>query len=102
MLEEAFLVQRQARAQLRIERNGEPEARAQNTIVVVDTNGEILGLVRGPDALVDAIDAVPQKARTTVFFSSPTAAAYLQANPDARRAPPMSPRSAPSSAIPTR
>ena len=51
---------------------------------MVDTNGEILGLVRGPDALLDAIDAVPQKARTTVFFSSPTAAAYLLANPDAR------------------
>ena len=81
LLEEAFLVQRQARAQLRIERNGEPQARAQNTSVVVDTNGEILGLVRGPDALPDAIDAVPQKARTTVLFSSPTAATYLQANP---------------------
>ncbi len=82
MLEEAFLVQRAARAQLRIEAPGEAEARAQNTIVVVDTNGEILGLVRGPDALPDAIDAVPQKARTTVFFSSPTAAAYLLAHPD--------------------
>lgn len=80
LLEEAFLVQRQARAQLRIERGGEPEARAQNTIVVVDTNGEILGLVRGPDALADAIDAVPQKARTTVFFASAAAGAYLQAN----------------------
>lgn len=82
MLEEAFQVQRAARAQLRIEAPGEAEARAQNTIVVVDTNGEILGLVRGPDALPDAIDAVPQKARTTVFFSSPTAGAYLLANPD--------------------
>lgn len=84
LLEEAFLVQRQARAQLRIERNGEPEARAQNTIVVVDTNGRILGLVRAPDALADAIDAVPQKARTTVFFSSPSAGTYLLANGDAR------------------
>ncbi|MGE0178412.1 MAG: heme-binding protein [Sphingomonas sp.] len=81
LLEEAFLVQRQARAQLRIEGPGEAEARAQNTIAVVDTNGEILGLVRGPDALADAIDAVPQKARTTVFFASATAGAYLQANP---------------------
>ena len=83
MLEEAFQVQRAARAQLRIEAPGEAEARAQNTIVVVDTNGEILGLVRGPDALPDAIDAVPQKARTTVFFSSPTAANYLLSHPDA-------------------
>jgi uncharacterized protein GlcG (DUF336 family) len=77
LLEEAFLVQRQARAQLRIPLDN----RAQNTIVVVDTNGEILGLVRSPDALVDAIDAVPQKARTTVFFSSQFAAPDLLANP---------------------
>ena len=77
LLEEAFLVQRQARAQLRYPLDN----RAQNTIVVVDTNGEILGLVRGPDALVDAIDAVPQKARTTAFFSSAFAAPDLLANP---------------------
>jgi uncharacterized protein GlcG (DUF336 family) len=77
LLEEAFLVQRQARAQLRYPLDN----RAQNTIVVVDTNGEILGLVRGPDALVDAIDAVPQKARTTAFFSSRFAAPDLLANP---------------------
>jgi len=77
MLEEAFLVQRAARAQLRYPLDN----RAQNTIVVVDTNGEILGLVRGPDALVDAIDAVPQKARTTAFFSSRFAAPDLLANP---------------------
>lgn len=78
LLEEAFLVQRQARAQLRIPLGN----RAQNTIVVVDTFGEILGLVRGPDALVDAIDAVPQKARTTAFFSNPLAAADLLGHPD--------------------
>ncbi|WP_129791379.1 heme-binding protein [Sphingosinicella sp. CPCC 101087] len=77
LLEEAFKVQRAARAQLRYPLDN----RAQNTMVVVDTNGEILGLVRGPDALVDAIDAVPQKARTTVFFSSRFAAPDLLANP---------------------
>lgn len=82
MLEESFLVQRQSRAQLRVERNGEPEARVQNTTVVADTNGEILGLIRAPDALLDAVDIAPLKARTTVFLSSPTAAAYLQAHPD--------------------
>ncbi len=52
---------------------------AQVTIAVVDTNGAIIGLTRQPDALVDAIDAVPQKARTALFFSSPGAAAALQA-----------------------
>ena len=77
LLEQAFLVQRAARAQLRYPLDN----RAQNTMVVVDTNGEILGLIRGPDALVDAIDAVPQKARTTAFFSSRFAAPDLLANP---------------------
>ncbi|WP_342039327.1 heme-binding protein [Allosphingosinicella indica] len=78
ILVEAFDIQRRARAQVR----RPVDNRAQNTIVVVDTFGEILGLVRGPDALVDAIDAVPQKARTTVFFSNPAAAGDLQANPN--------------------
>jgi uncharacterized protein GlcG (DUF336 family) len=77
LLEQAFLVQRAARAQLRYPLDN----RAQNTMVVVDTNGEILGLIRGPDALVDAIDAVPQKARTTAFLSSRFAAPDLLANP---------------------
>ncbi|HEY5711744.1 MAG TPA: heme-binding protein, partial [Allosphingosinicella sp.] len=77
LLEQAFLVQRAARAQLRFPLDN----RAQNTIVVVDTYGVILGLIRGPDALVDAIDAVPQKARTTAFFSNPFAAADLTGNP---------------------
>jgi uncharacterized protein GlcG (DUF336 family) len=76
LLEQSFLVMRAARAQLRYPLDN----RAQNTIVVVDTNGEILGLIRAPDALVDAIDAVPQKARTTAYFSNPIAAADLTAN----------------------
>lgn len=83
LLVEAFNVQRRARAQVR----RPVDNRAQNTIVVVDTNGEVLGLVRGPDALVDAIDAVPQKARTAMFFSSPAAAADLTANADPAIAP---------------
>ena len=77
LLEQSFLVMRAARAQLRYPLDN----RAQNTVVVVDTNGEILGLIRGPDALVDAIDAVPQKARTTAFLSSRFAAPDLLANP---------------------
>ena len=52
---------------------------AQVTIAVVDTNGEIVGLTRQPDALVDAIDAVPQKARTALFFRARNAAAELLA-----------------------
>lgn len=56
---------------------------AQVHSVIVDTNGAILGAVRSPDALVDAIDVVPQKARTAVFFSQTGAAAALAALPDA-------------------
>ena len=78
MLVEAFDVQRRARAQLRRPLDN----RAQKTIAVVDTYGEILGIVRGPDALVDAIDAVPQKARTTAFFSNAAAAGDLLGNPN--------------------
>ena len=83
MLEEAFKIQKKARAQVR----RPVDNRAQNTMAVVDTNGVILGEIRGPDALVDAIDAVPQKARTTAFFSNPNAAADLLANGDAKIPP---------------
>lgn len=50
---------------------------AQVTIVVVDTNGDILGLTRTPDAPVFGTDVAVQKARTAGFFSSATAAAGL-------------------------
>jgi uncharacterized protein GlcG (DUF336 family) len=75
ILKSALEVANRTRAQVR-----QPVgSTAQVTIAVVDTNGEIAGLVRQPDALVDAIDAVPQKARTALFFSSPAAAAALLA-----------------------
>jgi uncharacterized protein GlcG (DUF336 family) len=57
--------------------------RAQVSAVVVDTNGEILGHVRSPDALVDSADVVVQKARTAAFFSNPQAGAELLALPPA-------------------
>jgi uncharacterized protein GlcG (DUF336 family) len=56
---------------------------AQVSAVVVDTNGEILGHVRSPDALVDSADVVVQKARTAAFFSNPVAAGELRALPPA-------------------
>jgi uncharacterized protein GlcG (DUF336 family) len=43
---------------------------AELTIVVVDATGQILGIVRTPDAIVDGVDASLQKARTVAFFSS--------------------------------
>ena len=56
---------------------------AQVSAVVVDTNGEILGYVRSPDALVDSVDVVVQKARTAAFFSNTVAASALLALPPA-------------------
>lgn len=57
---------------------------AQVSVTLVDTKGEIVGYVRSPDALVDSVDVVQQKARTAVFFSNPTAAAQLAALPSAK------------------
>jgi uncharacterized protein GlcG (DUF336 family) len=54
---------------------------AQVSVTVVDTKGAIVGYVRSPDALVDSVDVVQQKARTAAFFSNPNAAAQLAALP---------------------
>jgi uncharacterized protein GlcG (DUF336 family) len=49
------------------------------SIVIVDRNGDILGLVRTSDGPVFGIDVAVQKARTAMFFSHPEAAADLLA-----------------------
>lgn len=75
ILEEAFTVMSRARAQIR-----QPlDSRAQVTISLVDTRGNVLGLVRSPDAPIFGIDVSLQKARTANFFSAPFAAAELSA-----------------------
>jgi uncharacterized protein GlcG (DUF336 family) len=82
MLEEAFTVMSRARAQIR-----RPlDSRAQVTISLVDTHGQVLGLVRSPDAPIFGTDVSLQKARTVAFLSNPAAAAQLQGdpNPDVR------------------
>ncbi|RZV35510.1 MAG: hypothetical protein EX262_02035 [Sphingomonadaceae bacterium] len=74
ILEEAFAVMSRARAQIR-----QPlDSRAQVTISLVDTRGEVLGIVRSPDAPIFGIDVSLQKARTANLFSAPFAAAELQ------------------------
>lgn len=79
ILEEAFVIMRRARAQIR-----RPlDSRAQVTISVVDTHGEILGIVRSPDAPIFGIDVSLQKARTAAFFSNANAATLLLGNPSA-------------------
>jgi uncharacterized protein GlcG (DUF336 family) len=64
-----------ARAQIR-----QPtDSRAQVTISLVDTRGEVLGIVRSPDAPIFGIDVSLQKARTANLFSGAFAASDLQA-----------------------
>lgn len=73
VLEEAFTVMTRARAQIR-----RPlDSRAQVTISIVDTYGEVLGQVRSPDAPIFGTDVSLQKARTAAFFSNPQAAQQL-------------------------
>ncbi|HYE28760.1 MAG TPA: heme-binding protein, partial [Allosphingosinicella sp.] len=79
LLEEAFKIMSAARAQIR-----RPlDSRAQVTISVVDTNGQVLGIVRSPDAPIFGIDVSLQKARTAMFFSQAQAEAQLAGHPDA-------------------
>jgi uncharacterized protein GlcG (DUF336 family) len=52
---------------------------ARVSIAVVDTEGRVLGLFRQQDAPVFGFDVSVQKARTTVFYSSASAAAALRA-----------------------
>jgi uncharacterized protein GlcG (DUF336 family) len=79
ILKSALDVANRARAQIRRPLG----SAAQVTVTVVDTQGNVLGLVRTPDAPVFGTDVALQKARTAAFFSSPTAAAQLNALPPA-------------------
>jgi uncharacterized protein GlcG (DUF336 family) len=79
LLRAALGVTNRARAQIRLPLGSQ----ARVTIAVVDTQGEILGMVRARDAPVFGADVSLQKARTAVFFSSDSAAAFLSSLPDA-------------------
>ena len=74
---EALKVANRARAQIR-RPLGSP---AQVTVSIVDTSGEVLALVRTPDAPVFGTDVSLQKARTALLFSHPDAAAEIAALP---------------------
>jgi uncharacterized protein GlcG (DUF336 family) len=78
ILRNALDVANRARAQIRRPLS----TNARVTISVVDTNGEILGMVRSRDAPVFGADVSLQKARTATFFSSATAAAFLTPLPN--------------------
>ncbi len=73
ILEEAFAVLSRARAQIR-----RPlDSRMQASISLVDTNGQILGIVRSPDGPIFGTDVSLQKARTAALFSNSVAAEQL-------------------------
>ncbi|MFN5010820.1 MAG: heme-binding protein [Gammaproteobacteria bacterium] len=79
ILRAALGVANRSRAQIR-RPLGTP---ARVSISLVDSNGTVLGLVRSRDAPVFGLDVSLQKARAAAFFSSPRAAATLQALPPA-------------------
>jgi uncharacterized protein GlcG (DUF336 family) len=74
VLQQALGVANQARAQIRRALNSPAEV----TISVVDRDGNVLGLVRTPDAPVFGTDVSLQKARTVAFFSRTDAADRLE------------------------
>ena len=79
LLDEALAVANQARAQIR-RPLGSP---ARVTISVVDTTGEILGMVRTRDAPVFGADVSLQKARAAALFSAVNSADFVNGLPDA-------------------
>lgn len=74
ILSNALAIANRSRAQIR-RPLGTP---ARVTISVVDTRGEVLGVIRGRDAPVFGADVSLQKARTAAFFSSADAANYFE------------------------
>lgn len=80
LMSDAIAIARRARGQIRRPLGSSAEV----SITVVDLNGDILGLVRTPDAPVFGIDVAVQKARSAMFFSRPDAAALLASAPPAQ------------------
>jgi uncharacterized protein GlcG (DUF336 family) len=73
LLVQGLKVARRARAQIRLPL----QSAAQVTLAVVDSDGNVLGMVRSRDAPVFGIDVALQKARSAALFSSADAAALL-------------------------
>jgi uncharacterized protein GlcG (DUF336 family) len=80
ILEEGIKVAQRARAQIRRPLGSAAEV----SVVVVDLNGDILGLARTADAPIFGTDVASQKARSALLFSLPNAAALIAALPDAQ------------------
>lgn len=78
ILQEALRVANRARAQIRRPLGSQ----ARISVAVVDTNGQVLGMVRSRDAPIFGSDVALQKARTAAFYSSANAATFLRSLPD--------------------
>jgi uncharacterized protein GlcG (DUF336 family) len=79
ILREAMTVANRTRAQIRRPTG----AAARVSVSVVDTAGNVLGVLRSRDAPLFGLDVAIQKARTAVLLSSPDAAADLAGLPPA-------------------
>lgn len=77
IIQRSVQVSKRTRAQVRLPLN----SYARMVITVVDTDGTILGHYRMPDALFDAVDVVPAKARNVVYFNTPAGLANLPGVP---------------------
>ena len=74
ILNNGIAVANQTRAQIRLPLGSQ----MRGSYVVVDTQGNVLGVLRTRDAPVFGTDVALQKARTALFFSSPATATALQ------------------------
>lgn len=90
LLSEALAVAEASRAQIRRPLG----SNARVSIAVVDSRGEILGMVRSRDAPVFGADVSLQKARSAAFFSATDAGDFLRAlaEPTVLLNPNLSPR----------
>ncbi len=63
----------QTRAAIRLDANFRPGARTRMVLAVADTQGNVLGAYRMPDATIFSIDVAIAKARNTAYYADPTA-----------------------------
>ncbi len=75
MLKQGIAVANHTRAQIRRPLGSQ----MRGSVVVVDTRGAVLGVLRTRDAPVFGTDVAVQKARTAMFFSKPGAAEEIRA-----------------------
>jgi len=79
IIEEGIRLANRSRAQIRRPLGSAAEV----SVVVVDVDGEVLGLARTPDAPVFGTDVAVQKARGVLLFSRPDAARLIGSLPQA-------------------